>query len=241
MPLLVSVVIVGGGYLALRLLELPALAAMAIGLVLAGLAFFAIFALRQECRNSPDGLSPSAHRLPTQRHRMEHRVRQLSTSQFGEDRLLDKLFQHKHKGVCVEVGANNGVNGNTTLHFEELGRDCILVEPNPTLCRELRARRRLGCSNVRRPASPVPQSFISPLALIMSHAVSALEIKRKPEQILKEHGSRTEPVEVPIRRLDDILEEARPSDRIDFISIDVEGHELNCSRGSRWIDGVPQF
>ena len=44
-PLFVSVVIVGGGSLALRLLDLPAFAAMAIGLVLAGLAFFAIFAL----------------------------------------------------------------------------------------------------------------------------------------------------------------------------------------------------
>ena len=44
-PLLVSLVIVGGGCLALRLLNLPALAAMVIGLGLAGLTFFAIFAL----------------------------------------------------------------------------------------------------------------------------------------------------------------------------------------------------
>ena len=60
-------------------------------------------------------------------------------SQFGEDRILDRLFRGKRKGFCVEVGANNGVDGSTTLHFEELGWDCILVEPNPTLCRELRA------------------------------------------------------------------------------------------------------
>ncbi len=44
-PLLVSLVIVGGGCLALWPLDLPASAAMAIGLALAGMAFFAIFAL----------------------------------------------------------------------------------------------------------------------------------------------------------------------------------------------------
>ena len=44
-PILVSLVIVGGGCLALRQLDLPSLAAMVIGLVLAGLAFFVIFAL----------------------------------------------------------------------------------------------------------------------------------------------------------------------------------------------------
>jgi len=61
-------------------------------------------------------------------------------SQFGEDRLLDKLFEGRRRGVCVEVGANNGVDGSTTLYFEEIGWDCILVEPNPALCREVRAR-----------------------------------------------------------------------------------------------------
>lgn len=44
-PLLVSLVIVGGGCLALQTLDLPAPAAMATGLALAGMAFFAIFAL----------------------------------------------------------------------------------------------------------------------------------------------------------------------------------------------------
>lgn len=44
-PLLISLVIVGGGCLALQLLDVPTPAAMAIGLALSGMAFFAIFAL----------------------------------------------------------------------------------------------------------------------------------------------------------------------------------------------------
>jgi O-antigen/teichoic acid export membrane protein len=44
-PLFASLILVGGGCLAVRTLDLPAPAAMLIGLALAGLAFFAIFAL----------------------------------------------------------------------------------------------------------------------------------------------------------------------------------------------------
>ncbi len=162
-------------------------------------------------------------------------------SQFGEDRLLDKLFQHKRTGVCVEVGANDGVDGSTTLHFEELGWDCILVEPNPTLCRELRARRKARLFECAASSKSGTAILHIAVGAEQSHAVSALGDERKPEQILKEHGFRTEPVEVPIRRLDDILEEARPSNRIDFISIDVEGHELELLKGfslDRWRPAV---
>lgn len=158
-------------------------------------------------------------------------------SQFGEDRLLDKLFQGKRQGICIEVGANNGVDGSTTLHFEKLGWDCILIEPNPTLCGQLRAKRKallFECA-----ASSVSGTAILHVAVgaEQSHAVSALGDERKPAQILKEHGFRTAPVEVVTRRLDEILDEAQPSAGIDFVSIDVEGHELELLKGfslDRW-------
>jgi FkbM family methyltransferase len=158
-------------------------------------------------------------------------------SQFGEDRILDKLFQGKRKGVCVEVGANNGVDGSTSLHFEELGWDCILIEPNPTLCRELRARRKARLFECAASSESGKAILHVAIGAEQSHAVSALGDARKPAQILKEHGFKTAPVEVAIRRLDDILDEARPTGGIDFISIDVEGHELELLKGfslDRW-------
>lgn len=158
-------------------------------------------------------------------------------SQFGEDRLLGKLFQGRRQGVCVEVGANNGVDGSTTLHFEEIGWDCILVEPNPALCREVREKRKAQLFECA--ASDVSGTAILHVALgaEKSHAVSALGDERKSAQILRQHGFRTEPVEVIVRRLDDILDEARPPADIDFVSIDVEGHELELLKGfslDRW-------
>ena len=158
-------------------------------------------------------------------------------SQFGEDRLLDKLFRGKRQGFCVEVGANNGVDGSTTLHFEQLGWDCILVEPNPTLCREIRGTRKARLFECAASSESGTATLHVAVGAEQSHAVSALGDERKSAQILKEHGFRTEPVEVPIRRLDEILDEAQPTDGIDFISIDVEGHELELLKGfslDRW-------
>lgn len=158
-------------------------------------------------------------------------------SQFGEDRLLEKLFQGKSRGVCIEVGANNGVDGSTTLHFEELGWQCILVEPNPAMCRTLRARRKARLFECA--ASSVAGTAVLHVAVgaEQSHAVSALGGALKPAEIFKEHGFQTEPVEVQTRPLDDMLDEAQLDADIDFVSIDVEGHELEMLKGfslERW-------
>lgn len=62
-------------------------------------------------------------------------------SQFGEDKILAEIFRGKSKGLCIEVGANDGVNDSTTMYFENVGWNCILIEPNPELCKMIRASR----------------------------------------------------------------------------------------------------
>lgn len=158
-------------------------------------------------------------------------------SQFGEDRLLERLLGRRMEGLCIEVGANNGVDGSTTLHFEECGWDCILVEPNPELAAELRVRRKAQIFECAASSSVGTATLYIAIGKENAHAVSALGDCAKPAQILKEHGFVTKPVDVPTRPLNAILEEANPARPIDFISIDVEGHELEMLKGfslKRW-------
>ncbi|WP_162935741.1 FkbM family methyltransferase [Tsuneonella amylolytica] len=158
-------------------------------------------------------------------------------SQFGEDRGLEKIFGGKRDGFAIEVGANNGVDGSTTLHFEKLGWECILVEPNPSLCAEIRTKRAamlFECAASSAPGTAVLQIAVGAEG---SHAVSALGDSGKAAEILQDHGFRTEPVEVATRTMDAILEEAAVARPIDFVSIDVEGHELEMLKGfslDRW-------
>ena len=157
-------------------------------------------------------------------------------SQFGEDRILARLFAGKWAGTCVEVGANNGRDGSTTLHFEQLGWTCVLVEPNPELCAILRSFRAGPIFECGASAANGTATLQLGEGGHLAHAVSTLEQGTDAAEALRRHGVRVRPVDVSIRRLDDILDEAGV-DHIDFISIDVEGHELPALQGfsvHRW-------
>ncbi len=158
-------------------------------------------------------------------------------SQFGEDRILSRLFSGRTGGVCIEVGANNGVDGSTTLFFEQQGWDCVLIEPNPALCEALRRRRRAQVFECAVSSSEGVATLHVAEGADLAHAVSALGAEDHGRRILRQHGFATHPVDVRTRRLDDVLDEAGLGGPIDFISIDVEGHELEVLRGfslDRW-------
>ena len=63
-------------------------------------------------------------------------------SQYGEDRILARIFAGILTGTCVKVGAHNGVDLSNTYYFEQLGWRCILVEPNPVMWAVIREARR---------------------------------------------------------------------------------------------------
>ena len=157
-------------------------------------------------------------------------------SQFGEDKILASVFADKIKGCCVEVGANDGVNGSTTLYFERLGWTTVLVEPNPELCSELRKVRTgqlFECA-----ASDTDGTAVLNLAegVDGAHALSTISTDKAAQRTLQRHGYVTRPVQVTTRRLDEVLTDAG-LEQIDFMTIDVEGHELAALKGmtlDRW-------
>ncbi len=157
-------------------------------------------------------------------------------SQFGEDQALARLFAGKATGSCVEVGANNGVDGSATLYFEERGWACVLVEPVAELCRAIRQRRRGKVFECAASSAEGVVTFQVAEGGGLAHAVSAIGGPEQADYIRRTHGHATHPVEVRTRRLDDILEEAGVGE-IDFLTIDVEGHELEALKGfspDRW-------
>ncbi len=147
-------------------------------------------------------------------------------SQFGEDRLLARVFEGVDDGLCVEVGANDGVHDSNTLYFERLGWGCILVEPNPQLCAQIR-RHRTGrlfeCAVSSVCGSAVLNIAEGPGR---AHGVSALGEAVSAGRRIASFGFESRPIRVATRTLDDILEEANIDKPLNFVSIDVEGHEL---------------
>jgi FkbM family methyltransferase len=153
-------------------------------------------------------------------------------SQFGEDRLLDKMFSGKSTGYCVEVGANDGVTGSTTLYFEAKGWNCLLIEPNPALCHRLRIERSSKVVECAASSEEGEVSLYVAEGAPGAHAVSTMEgSEEEALQQISDHGFRGREIRVKTRTLDNIFESANIASKIDFITIDVEGHELAVLKG----------
>jgi len=144
-----------------------------------------------------------------------------------EDALKIDFLSALREGYFVEVGANEPQRASQTWELERRGWRGILVEPQPDLAERLRRERN---------------------AQVVAAACSRPENggRRMTLQLAGPHSSMTEVVpgatkfgriEVPVLTLDAILQQAGAPAPIDFVSIDVEGHELDVLRGfdlARW-------
>jgi FkbM family methyltransferase len=146
-----------------------------------------------------------------------------------EQALVRRFFSGARSGFFVEVGANRPQQESQTWHLEQLGWQGVLVEPQPDLAEELSRVRR---ARVFAVACSSPQNAGRRMRLHVAGALSALDRDRMAP------GAQSDKVvDVPVRMLDDILLDAQAPEHFDFLSIDVEGHELEVLSGfdlARW-------
>lgn len=145
-----------------------------------------------------------------------------------EMRLIAAFFGNR-KGYFVEVGANEPRARSQTFHLEQAGWTGILIEPQPQLAAQLHAERK---AKVFAVACSSPENAGRMLPLHVAGPLSALDRERMAPGAVPDAV-----IDVPVRTLDSVLEEAQAPAGFDFLSIDVEGHELDVLRGfdtARW-------
>jgi FkbM family methyltransferase len=151
----------------------------------------------------------------------------LSHAQFEEDRILAEIFGERPEGACVEVGANDGRTGSASFLFEQLGWQCLLVEPIPALVAEIRKHR--ACTVVNCAASS-GQGEAKFFVAENVEAVSGLDLSPERAEWIERAGGTIKEITVRTATLDSLLEDAG-FDELDFVTIDVEGHELSVLEG----------
>jgi FkbM family methyltransferase len=166
-------------------------------------------------------------------------VTEAAQGEGGLDRAVrERFFPNATSGVFVDVGAAGPDFLSMSALYRELGWRVIAIEPNPVFCAAHRAAGHevygYACSNhdedgvdfeiVDSHGSPFKGgtvSFESFSSLAVKPAYRAL----KPELDVKR-------IKVDVRRLDTILAEHAPDiRRIDMLSVDVEGWELEVLDG----------
>jgi FkbM family methyltransferase len=140
-----------------------------------------------------------------------------------EQELVREFFRGARDGFFVEVGANRPRDASQTWHLEQLGWRGVLIEPQPDLAEDLRHAR---SAQVFAVACSSPENAGRRMRLHVAGALSSLDRERMAP------GAQAERViDVPVRTLDEVLREARAPAGFDFLSIDVEGHELEVLGG----------
>jgi FkbM family methyltransferase len=157
-------------------------------------------------------------------------------SEEREQRLVREFLEFctaRAPGFFVEVGANHPFRGSQTWHLERQGWRGILIEPLPENAERLREAR---TATVFAVACSSPENAGQMLPFHAADALSGLDRERmapwaQPQNVIN----------VPVRTLDSLLEEAGAPQPLDFLSVDVEGHEVEVLRGFDFARWSPRF
>jgi len=160
---------------------------------------------------------------------MSHTHRMVSYAQNLEDVILDRVFRGQATGFYVDVGASDPVEHSVTKHFYDRGWRGINIEPGEVFAKLHKARPRDRNFNVAASDHLGPVTWYE-----FPQAPGSGRIDDAPPELyLAQKNEGRYCRQVAARPLRDILAECQPPN-IDFLSVDVEGHERQVLAGNDW-------
>ena len=148
-----------------------------------------------------------------------------NSSQFGEDKFLLSLFEKKYIGKYLDVGCFHPTKHNNTSLFYKNGWQGMNIDLNPLT---------IDLFNFMRPKdininTAVSSEETEKTLFFLDESNTQNTLSENQLIFLKNHQNiKDEEItkkKIQTRRLDKILEENNFKD-IDFVNLDVEGHEL---------------
>jgi FkbM family methyltransferase len=153
----------------------------------------------------------------------------ISYAQNGEDVVLARAFGDLRVGCYVDVGAHDPVHLSVTKHFYDVGWRGINVEASPRMhARLLEGRPHdinlcVGASS--KPGTLRFYEGVGDDVGLSTFASADVERLRAAGHVFRER-------DVPVERLGTLLDRHLGGRAIDFLTIDVEGHEADVIEGA---------
>jgi FkbM family methyltransferase len=144
--------------------------------------------------------------------------------EFFQD-MIAYLYLQKGNGFYIDIGANEGVLGSNTYIFEQLGWQGICIEPQPDIFLNLKKFRNCDCYNIA-----ISSQSNENVEFFKAHGASALSglnegMSESHKKWAEEYG-KTEIIKVKTMTFNEIMQNYPNIKHIDFMSVDVEGHEM---------------
>jgi FkbM family methyltransferase len=153
----------------------------------------------------------------------------LSYAQNFEDVILRRVLRDVARGFFVDVGAHDPEFMSLTKAFTEMGWRGINIEPSSTFDKFPSARPNdinLNCAVSDHDGTATLHEYPDGPGLTRLDSVVT--------EVMKSHTQRVIKQTVPVRTLTSIFEEHATAQVVDFMSIDVEGHERAVLTGNDW-------
>lgn len=164
-----------------------------------------------------------------------------SYSQEGEDILLYRLLNKKKKGVYVDVGAHHPIKISNTYFFYKKGWKGVNIDAMPGSMKLFQTIRPHD-ENIEAAISNTQNNlefyeFSSPEFNTFSSDLMQKTIQNHSVKLIKQHQLKTQ-------KLSDVLNDVAQKidlSSIDFLSIDVEGFDLEVLKSNDWNKYRPSF
>ncbi len=154
------------------------------------------------------------------------------TAQHAEDVFLVDYFEGLPSGIFVEVGAYDGVQCSNTYALEQLGWSGLLVEAHPQNVEKCRKNRPTAIVEHAAVGGPEATGSVA-FNEVKGKGADLLSFISADEQHLarcRHEGEGICVVQVPYASLAALFKK-NGLNKIDFLSIDIEGAEIEALRG----------
>jgi len=155
--------------------------------------------------------------------------------QSQEDRIIETYFPVGYTGTCIDVGSTDGVVMNNTKYFEDKGWYCMCFEPNPAYFFQCESARNnaymYAISNFNDDNTNL--NVVNLDGTGIEEAITSLKISDVlwEGHIKRGYDPRIRVIKTKVRTLNWIMENNFKYDKVDFVSIDTEGTELDVLKG----------
>ncbi len=154
-----------------------------------------------------------------------------SYAQEGEDLILARLFERETQGFYIDIGAHHPFRFSNTYFFYKKGWTGINIDAMPNS---------MAIFNRKRPKDINIEAAVSDTPITLTYyAFEEPALNTIDEEGYKFHAANGSKLafkkEIFTQRLDEILTKHLPLNQaISFMSVDVEGHDLQVLKSNDW-------